>query len=422
MAIEDSPQAYADWLQLRIATDDLPDAYRGLPVASDQMAYSHVAIFHEGSWKFTPLYGLAYGLESAVVNFNRLPQLGVAASRRICASFAAAYFDDELSIEFCAHSAVSSLGLQQIFKCLGAPPQAAKSFHPGTDRHYLGASVHVGQFAHEGSIRFQPKSSTVWKIQHYISQAIQDQKMDRDTAGKLRGDLNWMFSNCAGHIGKFAGPLLTSLQKATTDTLDQKALDTLTILLRIVLSAPPRDVVVCGKLPPILRVYSDASFEDGTLRLGWICFDDEHPPQGGSCLVPPLVIQSWVDRHQQIFPGETLCGLVVPWIHPDLFRNRDVLWFIDNEAAAACLIRGGSKQEDVHLLAQYSQLLCHSLNARLWIEWIDSESNPSDGLSRLGISDPWTVLQGWQVQEYPYPDDLLPDRFLASFEHSLNAI
>ena len=94
----------------------------------------------------------------------------------------------------------------------------------------------------------------------------------------------------------------------------------------------------------------------------------------------------------------------------------------DNEAAAACLIRGGSKQEDVHLLAQYSQLLCHSLNARLWIEWIDSESNPSDGLSRLGISDPWTVLQGWQVQEYPYPDDLLPDRFLASFEHSLNAI
>ena len=178
--------------------------------------------------------------------------------------------------------------------------------------------------------------------------------MDRDTAGKLRGDLNWMFSNCAGHIGKFAGPLLTSLQKTTTDTLDQKALDTLTILLRIVLSAPPRDVVVCGKLPPILRVYSDASFEDGTLRLGWICFDDEHPPQGGSCLVPPLVIQSWVDRHQQIFPGEKLCGLVVPWIHPDLFRNRDVLWFIDNEAAAACLIRGGSKQEDVHLLAQYS--------------------------------------------------------------------
>jgi len=128
-----------------------------------------------------------------------------------------------------------------------------------------------------------------------------------------------------------------------------------------------------------------------------------------------------VERRQQIFPGETLCGLVVPWIHPDLFR-KDVLWFIDNEAAAACLIRGGSKQEDVHLLAQYSQLLCHSLNARLWIEWIDSESNPSDGLSRLGVSDPWTVLQGWQVQEYPYPDDLLPDRFLASFEHSLNAI
>ena len=422
LAIPDCPQEHYSWLQLRVATDDLPDAYRGLPVAGDQMAYSHVAVFVEGQWRFTPLFGLAYGLESAVVNFNRLPQLGVAAARRVCASFAAAYFDDELSIEFCAHSAVSSLGLQLVFRAMGAPPQAAKSFHPGTDRHYLGASVHVGQFAQEGSVRFQPKTSTVCKIQRYITCALKQGTMDRDTAGKLRGDLNWMFSNCAGHIGKFAGPLLTALQKADSPQLDQKACDTLQILLRIVTSAPPRDLPVCGPLPEVLRVYSDASFENSILRLGWVCFSSEHPPIGGSSVVPPNVIRHWESRHQQIFPGETICGLVVPWVHPELFQNQDVVWFIDNEAAAACLIRGGSKQGDVHLLAQYAQLLCYSLKARLWIEWIDSESNPSDGLSRQGTVDPWTVSQGWQVQEYLFPSDLLPDRFLASFESRLGSI
>lgn len=45
------------------------------------------------------LYGLAYGLGSAVVAFNRFPQLGVAACRRCLYGLAAAYFDDELSLE-----------------------------------------------------------------------------------------------------------------------------------------------------------------------------------------------------------------------------------------------------------------------------------------------------------------------------------
>jgi hypothetical protein len=45
--------------------------------------------------------GLAFGLESAVVSFNRFPQLGIAIARRCTLSLAAAYFDDErLSKQF----------------------------------------------------------------------------------------------------------------------------------------------------------------------------------------------------------------------------------------------------------------------------------------------------------------------------------
>ena len=39
-----------------------------------------------------------------------------------------------------------------------------------------------------------------------------------------------------------------------------------------------------------------------------------------------------------------------------------------------------------------------------WFEWIDSDSNPSDGLSRLGIEDPWTTAQGWQLQDVSHVD------------------
>eukprot|EP00435_Cladocopium_sp_Y103_P025373 s2946_g6.t1 len=359
------PEDRFPWLDLRIGTDDLPDAYRGLPVAHDQMPYSYVAIHVPAAgWRFTPMYGLAYGLESAVVSFNRFPQLGVAIARRCCLAFCAAYFDDELAVEFLQASDTSQLGLRLAFTAMGAAPQASKAFRPAANRHYLGTSIHVGDFLHSGTIRFQPKTSTRTKVSQHISSALAVGALDRDTAGKLRGDLNWMFSNCAGHIGRFAGPVLTTMQAAEVPDLSPENAQSLRILLFIVQQASPRDICVCGPPKPLLRIYSDASFEDGQLRVGWICMPPGRQPLGGTCLVPDAVIQSWTPRKQQIFPGEALAGLLVPWFHAEIFSNFDVLWFVDNEAAASSLIRGSSREGDVHAIAQFAHLLFHTLNSR----------------------------------------------------------
>ena len=421
LRVEKSPCHQYPWLCLKIGTDDLADAYRGLPVSEDHTRFSVVAIYlpQEG-WRFTVLYGLAYGLGSAVVSFNRLPQLGVAIARRTCLSFAASYFDDQLAVEFFDFSNVSQLGLRLSFTAMGAPPQPAKAFSPATNRHYLGTSIHVGDFAHDGCIRFQPKSSTQFKVLAHIGQALQNTSMDRDTASKLRGDLNWMWSNCSGQVGRFAGPVLTEIQAQTTSQLTDHAITSLRILQSIVQTASPRDIHVCGSVRPLAVVYSDASFEAGQLRLGWIVLMANCTPFGGSCVVPDEVLNSWTPRKQQIFPGETLCGLIVPWFHQDRLRNHDILWFVDNEGAVSALIRGSSSQDDVHLIAQFSNLLTHSLNCRAWYEWIDSGSNPSDGLSREGISDPWTATQGWDIRGYPFPHLLHPSTFLSVFRQHLN--
>ena len=44
---------------------------------------------------------------------------------------------------------------------------------------------------------------------------------------------------------------------------------------------------------------------------------------------------------------------------------------------------------------------------RFWVEWIDSESNPADGLSRDGILDSWTLLQSWDLAAAEPPSDEL---------------
>ena len=157
------------WLDLRIGTDDLPDAYRGLPVAPKHQAASVIAIFLPGEgWAFTQPWGLAYGLESAVVSFNRFPQLGIASSRRLVLSMCSSYFDDELSLEMVRDHDSSQCGLQSlqlVFSLLGAPPQPSKRFRPTANRHYLGASLHCGDFSTTMSIMVQPKFSTSLKVQ-----------------------------------------------------------------------------------------------------------------------------------------------------------------------------------------------------------------------------------------------------------------
>ena len=52
-------------------------------------------------------------------------------------------------------------------------------------------------------------------------------------------------------------------------------------------------------------------------------------------------------------------------------------------------------------MAELLHALCLILRCRLWVEWIDSESNPSDGLSRDGLRDKWTQLQEYSLAELP---------------------
>ena len=402
-----------DWLRLRIGTDDLPDAYRGLPVKPDHQRYSVVAIYIDNlGWRFTVLWGLAFGLESAVVAFNRFPQFGIAVARRCLLALTAAYFDDELAVEMVADAEPSQQGLRLVFKLLGAPPQASKGFSAASDRHYLGSSVRTGDFVTLGVIRIQPKYFTSQKVLQKLDAALLSNQLTRDDAGKLRGDLMWFFSMCMGHLGKLAGPVLTAHQRGDESALSKEEASYLRALRAAVCVAQPRDVLVLHQSPPVTRIYSDASFENDILRLGWVIFIPGTMPVAGTCIVPPEVISTWKHRSQQIFPGETVAALVIALIHGPALGARDAIHFVDNQASVASLVRVTSSEVDVLFIVQQVHLAYLRIKSRMWYEWLDSDSNPADGLSRSGLSDAWTLAQPWAIQEYSFPEVLDPPRFL----------
>ena len=89
-------------------------------------------------------------------------------------------------------------------------------------------------------------------------------------------------------------------------------------------------------------------------------------------------------------------------MHRHLIR-RDVICFIDNEAATAFAIRGSSSEPGADTMVQVAHLLWLGLECRNWIEWIDSRFNLADGLSRRGLLDEWTWSQGWRLPECQHP-------------------
>ena len=75
-------------------------------------------------------------------------------------------------------------------------------------------------------------------------------------------------------------------------------------------------------------------------------------------------------------------------------------FFIDNEAAANAMIKGDSRLPVVGAMATCVQLLLIRYNITVWFEWVDSDSNLADGLSRDGAADSWTLEQGWELHEF----------------------
>ena len=90
-------------------------------------------------------------------------------------------------------------------------------------------------------------------------------------------------------------------------------------------------------------------------------------------------------------------------VGPHQLRRSDAIFFIDNEAACAAMIRGSSKEPDVGAIVNAVHWLLYQADCRAWFEWIDSSSNCSDGLSRDGLKDAWTLAQKWNLKAGEVP-------------------
>ena len=130
--------------------------------------------------------------------------------------------------------------------------------------------------------------------------------------------------------------------------------------------------------------------------------------------------RDWLDRRQQIYPAETVAVVLALAALAPQMRGRDVIAFCDNSAAVSTLVRGTAHSADVLRMAEVATLQQLNHSIRLWVDWVDSQSNPADGLSRAGLADAWTLAQNWVLHEvWAQVPNLVADPFISfsSLEH-----
>ncbi|OLP77008.1 hypothetical protein AK812_SmicGene42982 [Symbiodinium microadriaticum] len=407
-SVDSALAALPSWFSPTLAVMDLPDAYRGCPVHPDQTGSTVVAVYSEeaGAWRFFVYNGLLYGLASAVLSFNRLPTLLVATARRILAISCGAYFDDIFDLSFTYVAKDTMNALLHVLNLAGAPPAASKTQDPAPSRVYLGAAVDFTEVQSEGIVTCGPTTSSTSRIVNTITELHYTKYLSSAQAAKLRGQAGWSASLMHGKCGRLALNFLKQrqYQQSGDFSLQEHQLQELDMLSYLAQHAPPKRIAVLGVPRPPLLVYSDASFEAGIAVCGWVVFDGDSQPIGQTVTLPDSWLRSWEDRATQIFPAEAFCAVLTPFNLPDVFRNRDVLWFIDNEAAASACIRGSSGSRDVDSMVRLAHVMSAKSGTRIWYEWVNSTSNPADGLSRGGLSDPWTLAQGWSLSYGALPE------------------
>ena len=404
-----------DWVWFGLGCEDMTDAFRQSPVAPCHQRANIVAYYSvtAGAWRFVEVYGMVYGMRSSVLHFSRFPTLAVAVARRIGGAGTGNYMDDFTCVDVGAAGRSGQSFTQFAVLALGGQLSPAKHIGLRGQRVMLGVHIRMDEVESEGIITFEPKVETVEKVVMASRAHLSSGSMTPAEASKLRGLSGWCAANTFGRAGRLGLSQLKTRQysKELQDfRLDENLRMCLMYLITILPMLQPRQARVFGRLTPPVVVYSDASWPEGVQtedvlesfvppRVGWVIFRQGERPHGYSMQLGRSFLRLLLPRKTQIFAAEAVVALLALVTEPELFVSEDVLWFMDNEAAVSSLIRGSSRASDVGHIAAAARIASVRLGCRIWYEWIDTASNPSDGLSRAGTIDPWTLEQGWCLRE-----------------------
>ena len=191
--------SYGD--HLTTAGEDLPDAYRKMPLQPEHSWACIVAYWdcQANALRFQRYHSLLFGLPAA---FNRLPFLLQAACRRLLATLATMYFDDLTVQDWARAAAGSQQAIEDLADAMGYPFAEAKRQRPSTQGGFLGLIHDLAACRTAAEIRMWIRDRLETKVRGYITDSLTTAKLAPGAAAKLYGGFTFLDQGMFGKVSR----------------------------------------------------------------------------------------------------------------------------------------------------------------------------------------------------------------------------
>ena len=420
---------------MSLAMLDLKAAYRTIPCAQPWL--TAIAFFNPSASPPRPeiywLPGHNFGLVSAVVNFNRYPELVAVAARAFFGVPVDHYYDDFILPDVAAAGDSGADALRALILMLGpgatrSPSEAIQAPELDPEKTKPAAQVNtvLGVVANlsaiadaEPSVRFHADPARVAQVLAEFRAAFDRNHLSPHQSSRLRGKLFFLLSAAYGMVGRAATLPLVQRQYRDPPPHSFQAgseLHASLLFFEALLPRLPslRVPLTPSSLPPLV-IYSDASFwlakrkrgerecvadvQGGRLRgaLGAVVYDPVSREVRFASAKPPwaVLLSSWrLDRKTYIAELEALAAVATYTTYPEVIAGRKVIHFVDNTVALAALVHGYAGKPDLAKSVNIFYLQMIALRAHVFFEYVPSKANIADLPSREAFDELRAELVG----------------------------
>ena len=324
------------------------------------------------------------------------------------------YVDDFTACEPTRTITSGYTAFETIFKSLGLRMKPRKAQPPALSQKVLG----VQMLMEPGQVTLSPHPERLQKIRSQIADHLRSDSMTPDQAQQLAGRILFLNTTLFGQIGQ---PILRPLYGrayggsiTTEDHLNHGLRSALRALHTWLEDSEPRIIPFNQKAPQAI-LYTDAYFEMGDrsfqvsndqIPQRWYHKQAPHYTNGwgfvvrtpsgcyyGCGRIPARILKAYCHRKAYIYMLEITAQLAAMTILQKVMPSL-VISFCDNRAGLSALLRGFGKDPAINRILTLAWRLVHFSRWHLHMEWVASDNNISDKISRhdLELAEKF----GWQ--------------------------
>ena len=367
--------------QVLAGVEDFVGAFKTVAPSEDQRFLMWCLLWDPQNerWVAAEMYTMPFGAMGGVLSWYRCAMAQRCLLRRLFKLCIFYYVDDTHQFEITETAVKGKRLMQQVMGLLGWDLDPEKSQGMSSSVTSLGCHLHITR----SGVTWQLSNEKAESWSKGLAEAVRDQHLSPEEAGRWVGRLNFGGQKVFGAVGRAAlRPLICrQYSKHATGTTGRLE-NALRWWLAFLKTCPKKKLFWQDANTDFadVFVYTDAE-KNG--KIGVVLVEPERGYKLFARARVPAALRGTLRRRKTQINLFELSGVLLALnAFSDIFENKRVVFYIDNMAALNMMVKGYSRQEDANAMVFTAWL--RAAEARCTVRWlyVPSRLNIADGPSR----------------------------------------